>query len=196
MNAATQYNGLVLLNGYLQRLYVFEKTKGILNNGAFNVEKIDIITQQLKKVLEIAEVFNSKKSLDEPNKNILLEIAHITEQLSEEYINEMTRSNSFKEELAVTASAIYAEEHINNGIIQMGELFNPEVKDRFMQHILYYRDRVALVNLVVQKESEGVELLQEDKEQIETWYNETIQNSQYISKDFESINEYLDVQPD
>lgn len=61
MNAATQYNGLVLLNGYLQRLYVFKKTKGILNNGAFNVEKIDIITQQLKKVLEIAEVFNSKK---------------------------------------------------------------------------------------------------------------------------------------
>lgn len=191
MNAATQYNGLVLLNGYLQRLYVFEKTKGILNNGAFNVEKIDIITQQLKKVLEIAEVFNSKKSLDEPNKNSLLEIAHIAEELCEEYKNEMVKSNSFKVELAVTASAIYAEEHINNGIIQMGELFNPEVKDRFMQHILYYRDRVALVNFVVQKESEGEEILQKDKEQIVTWYNQTIQNAQYISKDFDSIKEYL-----
>ena len=191
MNAATQYNGLVLLNGYLQRLYVYEKTKGVLNNGSFNVEKIDIITQQLKKVLEIGEVFNSKKSLDEPNKNSLLEIAEIAEKLSEEYKNEMIKSKSFKEELAVTASAIYAEEHINNGIIQMGELFNPEVKDRFMQHILYYRDRVALVNSVVQKESEGEEISQKDKDQIVTWYNQTIQNAQYISKDFESIREYL-----
>lgn len=191
MNAATQYNGLVLLNGYLQRLYVHEKTKGVLNNGSFNVEKIDIITQQLKKVLEIGEVFNSKKSLDEPNKNSLLEIAEIAEKLSEEYKNEMIKSKSFKEELAVTASAIYAEEHINNGIIQMGELFNPEVKDRFMQHILYYRDRVALVNSVVQKESEGEEISQKDKDQIVTWYNQTIQNAQYISKDFESIREYL-----
>ncbi|MER2170382.1 MAG: hypothetical protein ABS938_07065 [Psychrobacillus psychrodurans] len=191
MNAATQYNGLVLLNGYLQRLYVYEKTKGVLNNGSFNVEKIDIITQQLKKVLEIGEVFNSKKSLDEPNKNSLLEIAEIAEKLSEEYKNEMVKSKSFKEELAVTASAIYAEEHINNGIIQMGELFNPEVKDRFMQHILYYRDRVALVNFVVQKESEGEEISQKDKDQIVTWYNQTIQNAQYISKDFESIREYL-----
>lgn len=121
----------------------------------------------------------------------MLEIAHIAEELCEEYKNEMIKSNSFKEELAVTASAIYAEEHINNGIIQMGELFNPEVKDRFMQHILYYRDRVALVNFVVQKESEGEEILQKDKEQIVTWYNQTIQNAQYISKDFESIKEYL-----
>lgn len=196
MNAATQYNGLVLLNGYLQRLYVFEKTKGLLNNGAFNVEKIDIITQQLKKVLEIAEVFNRKKCLDEPNRNNLLEIANIAEELSEKYKNDIINSHTFKDELAVTASTIYAEEHINNGIIQMGELFNPEVKDRFMQHILYYRDRVALVNFVVQKELEGEENLQKDKDQIVTWYNETIQNSQYISKDFESINEYLDVQPD
>lgn len=60
-----------------------------------------------------------------------------------------------------------------------------------MQHILYYRDRVALVNFVVQKESEGEEILQKDKEQIVTWYNQTIQNAQYISKDFESIKEYL-----
>ncbi|WP_298467507.1 hypothetical protein [uncultured Psychrobacillus sp.] len=191
MKAATQYNGLVLLNGYLQRLYVFEKTKGLLNNGSFNVEKIDTITQQLKKVLDIAEVFNSKKSLDEPNKNNLLEIAEITEKLSEEYKNEMIKSKVFKEELAVTASAIYAEEHINNGIIQMGELFNPEVKDRFMQHILYYRNRVAVVNSVVQKETEGTEQLLEDTFQIKTWFIQTLQNAEYISKDFESIKEYL-----
>ena len=191
MNTATQYNSLVLLNGYKKRLYIYKKTKGILNNGAFNVEKIDIITQQLKKVLEIAEVFNSKKSLDEPNKNSLLEIAHIAEELCEEYKNEMIKSNSFKEELAVTASAIYAEEHINNGIIQMGELFNPEVKDRFMQHILYYRNRVAVVNSVVQKETEGTEQLLEDTFQIKTWFIQTLQNAEYISKDFESIKEYL-----
>lgn len=191
MKAATQYNGLVLLNGYLQRLYVFEKTKGLLNNGSFNVEKIDTITQQLKKVLDIAEVFNSKKSLDEPNKNNLLEIAEIAEKLSEEYKNEMIKSKVFKEELAVTASAIYAEEHINNGIIQMGELFNPEVKDRFMQHILYYRNRVAVVNSVVQKETEGTEQLLEDTFQIKTWFIQTLQNAEYISKDFESIKEYL-----
>lgn len=191
MKAATQYNGLVLLNGYLQRLYVFEKTKGLLNNGSFNVEKIDTITQQLKKVLDIAEVFNSKKSLDEPNKNSLLEIAHIAEELCEEYKNEMIKSKSFKEELAVTASAIYAEEHINNGIIQMGELFNPEVKDRFMQHILYYRNRVAVVNSVVQKETDGTEQLLEDTFQIKTWFIQTLQNAEYISKDFESIKEYL-----
>ena len=155
------------------------------------MEKIDIITQQLKKVLEIAEVFNSKKCLDEPNRNNLLEIANIAEKLSEEYKNEIISSNSFKDELAVTASTIYAEEHINNGIIKMGELFNPEVQDRFMQHILYYRNRVALVNFVVQKESEGIELLQEDIEQIKKWYKETIQTAPYISKDFESIKEYL-----
>ena len=191
MNAAIQYNGLVLLNGYLQRLYVFEKTKGLLNNGSFNVEQIDTITQLLKKVIEIAEDFNSKKFLDEPNKNNLLEIADIAEKLSEEYKNEITKSESFKDELAVTASTIYAEEHVNNGIIKMGELFNPEVQDRFMQHILYYRNRVAVVNFIVQKESEGTELLETDKEQIKRWYTETIATSQYIAKDFESIKEYL-----
>ncbi|WP_342559589.1 hypothetical protein NSQ95_09540 [Psychrobacillus sp. FSL W7-1457] len=191
MKAATQYNGLVLLNGYLQRLYVYEKTKGLLNNNSFNIEKMDTITQELKRVLEIAEDFNSKKMLDEPNRVFLLEIADITEKLCEEHKKEIIESKTFKEEIAVTASSIYAEEHINNGIIKMGDLFNPEVKDRFMQHILYYRNRVAVVNSVVQKETDGTEQLLEDTFQIRTWFVQTLQNAEYISKDFESIKEYL-----
>lgn len=73
----------------------------------------------------------------------------------------------------------------------MGELFNPEIQDRFMQQILYYRNRVALVNAVVQKETEGKEISEKEKEQIKNWYVETSQTSSYMKKDFDSIKEYI-----
>lgn len=191
MNAAIQYNGLVLLYGYLQRLYVHERTKGLLDNGAFNVEKIDIITQHLKKIHDITDVFDNNKKLDETNQALLLDIANVCSEMSDEYKNEILNSKTFKDELAVVASTIYAEEHINNGIIKMGELFNPEIQDRFMQQILYYRNRVALVNAVVQKETEGKEISEKEKEQIKNWYVETSQTSSYMKKDFDSIKEYI-----
>ncbi len=73
----------------------------------------------------------------------------------------------------------------------MGELFNPEIQDRFMQQILYYRNRVALVNAVVQKETEGKEISEKEKEQIKNWYVETSRTSSYMKKDFDSIKEYI-----
>ena len=59
--------------------------------------------------------------------------------------------DSPQRQLAAVVSAVYAEEHVNNGIVRMGELLDPDIADRFRQRIPFFRSRVALVSGWVEK---------------------------------------------
>ena len=54
--------------------------------------------------------------------------------------------DSPQRQLAAIVAAVHAEEHVNNGIVRMGELLDPDIADRFRQRIPFFRSRVALVS--------------------------------------------------
>ncbi len=191
MSVEYQYNGYVLLYGYLQRLFVSEKVKAMLSMEDYKEEKTESLKLLLNELGEIGTYFYINKSLTEEYKEFLLGLTDKVHNFAEEYKEQIKTADSLDDKIAVVASTLYAEEHINSGIIRMGEMFNPAIQDRYLQHLPYYRQRVGWVNSVVHKKVEGSDLSADDSSKINDLYMDITRCIDGIDKDFQSMKAYF-----
>ncbi|MEK3888877.1 hypothetical protein [Bacillus sp. FSL K6-3431] len=191
MNVILQYNGIILLNSYLQRLFVFEKINSMLENSNEHIQ-INTISPLLDTIEEIGNEFNRTKQLSQEDKEKAHLIIGETRKLMKTYLHNISTYTNFEEKIAIAASTIYGEEHINNGVIKLGELFNSEILDRYMQQKPYHQKRVALINHIVHKKVIDNLLTDDEMIQIEKWYDDVIQNKNGIESDLDTINRFID----
>lgn len=185
-----QYNGIVLLYGYLQRLFVYGKVKSMLGAVPETLE-IDSLPSLLDKTSEIFQHFDTKNGLSKEQQQELLAILATVKKLMPHTV-EKTEKPELADQLAVAGAALYAEEYINNGIIHLGMLFNPTIADRFRQHIPHFQNRVNGINSFVDKAANGKSLSTEELVQLDTWYADVMKNAANIPADFQSIYKYID----
>ncbi|GKW46434.1 hypothetical protein [Planococcus sp. NCCP-2050] len=185
-----QYNGIVLLYGYLQRLFVYGKVKSMLGAVPETLE-IDSLPSLLDKTSEIFQHFDTKNGLSKEQQQELLAILATVKKLMPHTV-EKTEKPELADQLAVAGAALYAEEYINNGIIHLGMLFNPTIADRFRQHIPHFQNRVNGINSFVDKAANGKSLSTDELAQLDTWYTDVMKNAANIPADFQSIYKYID----
>lgn len=191
LNPILQYNGIVLLNGYVQRLFVFEKVHSLLTQTNDNAEKMNNLISLLDTLGKIETDFTQTKKISEADVEVTQAVLETTRSLMKEYICNLSSEASFDEKIAIAASTIYAEEHINNGVIELGKLFNPDILDRYMQQIPYHQNRVALVNRIVHKKVANELITESETQQIDKWYSDVIQNKAGIDLDLNTIQRFL-----
>lgn len=184
-----QYNGSVLLYGYLQRLFVYGKVKSMLGTVPETLE-IDSLPSLLDKANEIFQNFDTKNGLTQEQQQELLAILATVKKLVPHTV-EKTENPELADQLAAAGAALYAEEYINNGIIHLGMLFNPTIADRFRQHIPHFQNRVNGINVFVDKTANHKSLSADETAQLEAWYSDVMKNAKNIGADFQSIYKYI-----
>lgn len=184
-----QFNGMVLLNGYLQRLFVYETVRRMTKNGQ-NDGRMEKTRSLLDSLAAIVQQFEQTKQLSGSQINDLLSTLNEVQLMMGDYLPS-TSSVDFEEKLAIAVSSIYGEEHINNELIKLGELFDPEIQDRFMQRIPYYQKRVALSNRIVHKKGNNEPVSSDESAQIEEWFEDVMRNKDGIQSDFHTIRRCL-----
>lgn len=184
-----QYNGIVLLYGYLQRLFVYGKVKSMLGTVPETLE-IDSLPSLLDKTSETFQNFDTKSGLSQKQQQELLAILATVKKLVPQTL-ETDENPALADQLAVAGAALYAEEYINNGIIHLGMLFNPSIADRFRQHIPHFQNRVNGINSFVDKAANHENLSSDENAQLEAWYADAMKNAKNIGTDFQSIYKYI-----
>lgn len=184
-----QYNGIVLLYGYLQRLFVYGKVKSMLGTVPETLE-IDSLPSLLDKTSETFQNFDTKSGLSQKQQQELLAILATVKKLVPQTL-ETDENPALADQLAVAGAALYAEEYINNGIIHLGMLFNPSIADRFRQHIPHFQNRVNGINSFVDKAANHENLSADENAQLEAWYADAMKNAKNIGTDFQSIYKYI-----
>ncbi|TSI05267.1 transcriptional regulator [Lysinibacillus sp. BW-2-10] len=188
--AKTQYNGMILLTGYLQRLFVVETIYQRLKvpHEAERLEQVKFLIDETHKILP---VFEKTKTLTEVQRDELHFILRQIENLMADYFKES--SCSFNEKLAIAGSSLYAEQHVNKGIIRLGEVFNQEINKDFHKRIQFYEQRTKMIDYLVHTLAEGKEPEEQFMKPVEPWFDNVMQNKELILKDIKQIEKMIEI---
>lgn len=184
--ASIHYNGIILLTAYLQRQYVYETIQVRLND--VSDDKLKKVKDMMDHTYAMLKLFEETKSLMDGQKNKLSSFADEMPFLMQNYIQD---DATFNDRLAVVGSTLYAEQMMNNGIIQLCHVFNQEVKKDYTERIKFYADRTKAIDVIVHLLSEGKEIEQGMLRQIDKWYEGIAKQKQNILQDIKKINEML-----
>ncbi|MEK4628688.1 MAG: transcriptional regulator [Solibacillus sp.] len=187
--ASIHYNGIILLTAYLQRQYVYE-TVQVRLNGASD-ENFKKAKDMLDRTYSMLKLFEETKSLMDGQKDKLKAFSNEVTMMMQNYIKE---EPSFNERLAVVGSTLYAEQMMNNGIIQLGHLFKQNVGKDFAARTKFYADRTKAIDIIVHLLAEGKEVEPKMLDQIDKWYDGIAKQKINILQDMKKINEMLDYQ--
>ncbi|MDN4492481.1 hypothetical protein [Ureibacillus aquaedulcis] len=185
-----QYNGMILLTGYLQRLFVAETIYRRIGES-YDQERYDKTKALFDEAFTIIPVFEETRSLTAAQKIQLQLIAQQTEELMKTYFKQMPLT--FKQKLAIVGSSLYAEQHVNAGIIRLGELFNIEVNKDFHQRTKFYEQRTKMIDYLVFAYHHGEEPEEPLKKPIDPWFNDVMRNKDFILGDFKQVAQLLDL---
>jgi hypothetical protein len=183
-----QYNGLVLLYAYLQRAYVHNRTLDLLAAPA-DPRAAQKLLSLLDRVGGAMSTFDKDAGLTEDDARAMRDIVDEARPLVQECLPQA--GDSPQRQLAAVVCAVYAEEHVNNGIVRMGELLDPDIADRFRQRIPFFRSRAAMVSSWVQKATEQHELTPDEAAERDRLLSDVTVASRSVDADLRTITHYL-----
>lgn len=188
MEGKKAYNGIVLLTGYLQRLYVFENIQQQLDIP-HNPERINQIKELFDDTLAMIPIFEQTKELAPTQVNKLKSISSQVEELMSSYFKE--EPYTFNDKVAYVASSLYAEQHVNAGIIRLGNVFNVEVNKDFIKRTKFYEERTKFMNIVTSKIKNKEQLEEQAVKIVEDWFLNVIKNKEAILNDIKAIGNLI-----
>ncbi|MEK4252476.1 transcriptional regulator [Ureibacillus sp. FSL K6-2830] len=185
MDARKVYNGIVLLTGYLQRLYVFENIHHQLNLP-HDSERIQKVKELFDDTLAMLPIFEQAKELAPTQVNKLKSVTNEVESLMASYFKD--EPVSFQEKLAYVGSSLYAEQHVNLGIIRLGKVFQMEVNRDFEMRTKFYEERTKFIDTIVSLIKKNQQIEDKAMEIIESWYTNVKNNKENILNDLKTIS--------
>ncbi|MEC3982564.1 hypothetical protein [Amycolatopsis sp. H20-H5] len=183
-----QLNGLILLYAYLQRVFVHDRV-GAGFPGAAARTGPDPIPGLLDGVGTAIKTFDKDAGLSAEDGKRLLETTGSARSLMRAHLPRPDAA--LPEQLASVAAALYAEEHVNNGLVHLGDIFDPEVADQFRQRIPQFRTQVGVITGYVGKVTGGEPLTGEENAQLGSWFTNVTGSAAHIEQDFQRIEQYL-----
>lgn len=182
--AVTQYNGIILLTGYLQRLFVAETIYKKIGENA-NEDRYSQLKGLLDESYAILPEVEKHQALTTVQMDRLQKIAAQTEELLRTYFKQTPYT--FKQKLAIVGSSLYAEQHVNSGIVRLGEIFQIEVNKDFHQRIKFYEQRTKMIDYLVFVLEKNEEPEEQFKKPVDPWFEDVMKNKDYILGDFKKI---------
>ena len=184
-----QYNGIILLTGYLQRVFVAETILERVGEP-YNQERYDKAKALLDDAYTIIPVVEETKTVSQDQKKRLEIIAKHTEELMKTYFKQMPLT--FNEKLAIVGSSLYAEQHVNAGIVRLGELFNIKVNKDFHQRVKFYEQRTKMIDHLAFTRNQKEELEEQFTKPIDPWFSDVMRNKNLILEDFKQVEQLLE----
>ena len=185
--ASIQYNGIILLASYLQRLYVYETIQVKINDATD--EKLNKVKGMFEHSEMMVKIFEETKSLMDGQRDKLKSFAGEVTLLMQDYIKD---EPDFNERLAVVGSTLYGEQMMNFGVIKLGHIFKQNVGKDFPARAKFYEDRTKAVDLMVHLVAQGDTIEEGMQDLINKWYVGIAAQKGGILTDIRKINEMLD----
>lgn len=182
MTAKIQYNGMLLLASYVQRLYVNEQVKGRL---AEESERLGQVKDYFDSINAIMPMFSQTKLLTVSQGDKLASILHGVRKMMNHYFEPLNTSYEYK--LRIVTSTLFAEKLMVTGIIHLGQIFNEEVGTDILKRVKFYDDRTTMVNKLVAAQQSGMPVTEEVEGVIHSWYEGIIKQQQNILNDLNKI---------
>ncbi|HWL25855.1 MAG TPA: hypothetical protein VNR38_19245 [Ureibacillus sp.] len=187
-NVTAQYHGMIILTGYLQRLFVAETIYRRLNEP-YNQERFDQIKALMDEAYTIIPVYEQTGSLTMAQKIELKFILQKTEELMSSYFKQMPLS--YNQKLAIVGSSLYADQHVNAGIVRLGEIFQIDVGEDYKQRLEFYEERTELIDYIVYVLHHNDQPNVQATQQIDPWFNGIMKNKSLIDDDIKKIRNLI-----
>lgn len=183
-----QYNGLILIAGYLQRLFVAETIYAKLQIPT-DPARMEKIKELIDKAQPIIDEFETTFTLKEDQKLQCFIVLDEIDRLMKGYFKPF--ATSLKDKLAIVASSLYGEQMANNGVIKLGKLFNAPVHKDFEMRSKFYADRTKMMDFLVHTLENNETPDAEFTAPIDGWYENIMRSKEGILGDIQKIYELL-----
>ena len=182
MTAKVQYNGMLLLASYVQRLFVAEQVKGRLGEES---TQLSTVKDYFDSINAIMPMYTQTKMLTVTQGEKLSEILHGVKNMMSDYFEPLNTSYEYK--LRIVTSTLFAEKLMISGIIHLGEIFNEDVGSDFQKREKFYEERTTLVNKLVAAHVARNAPTEQVISVINTWFEGILKQQEHILKDMNKI---------
>ena len=182
MTAKVQYNGMLLLASYVQRLFVAEQVKGRLGEES---TQLSTVKDYFDSINAIMPMYTQTKMLTVTQGEKLSEILHGVKNMMSDYFEPLNTSYEYK--LRIVTSTLFAEKLMISGIIHLGEIFNEDVGSDFQKREKFYEERTTLVNKLVAAHVARNAPTEQVVSVINTWFEGILKQQEHILKDMNKI---------
>ena len=182
MTAKVQYNGMLLLASYVQRLFVAEQVKGRLGEES---TQLSIVKDYFDSINAIMPMYTQTKMLTVTQGEKLSEILHGVKNMMSNYFEPLNTSYEYK--LRIVTSTLFAEKLMISGIVHLGEIFNEDIGSDFQKREKFYEERTTLVNKLVAAHVARNAPTEQVISVINTWFEGILKQQEHILKDMNKI---------
>lgn len=182
MTAKVQYNGMLLLASYVQRLFVAEQVKGRLGEES---TQLSTVKDYFESINAIMPMFTQTKMLTVTQGAKLSEILHGVKNMMDHYFEPLNTSYEYK--LRIVTSTLFAEKLMVSGIVHLGKIFNEDIGSDFQKREKLYEERTTLVNKLVAAHVAGNLPTEQVISVINTWFEGILNQQQHIINDMNKI---------
>ena len=182
MTAKVQYNGVLLLASYVQRLFVAEQVKKRLGEES---TQLATIKDYFESINAIMPMFTQTKVLTVTQGEKLTHILRGVQRMMDYYFEPLNTSYEYK--LRIVMSTLFAEKLMISGIIHLGKVFNEDVGNDFEKREKQYEERITLVNKLVAAHVADNSPTEQVASVIDTWFKGILNQQEHIIKDMNKI---------
>lgn len=185
-----QLNALTFLYAYTQYVLVHERVMaGLPPEKPAELDKPRVL--RLAKVVDDMILdFRKEDGLSDLERRRVIRLAReIKSHVREKW---PPRDASLTEWIASAAAHFYCEEHINNGYVRMGRVFDPDMADRFLERVEFCRGQTVTITKYAHKVADGEQLTYGETNQLEVWKEDAIAHLDNLDSDFGDIKMYVE----
>ncbi len=185
-----QLNALTFLYAYTQYVLVHERVMaGLPPDKPAELDKPRIL--KLAKVIDDMILdFRKEDGMTGVERR---RVVRISRELKPHIQSKWPRNDAtLTDWIASAAAHFYCEEHINNGYIRMGRVFDPKMADSFLERVEFCRGQTATITKYANKVAAGEELTYGENNQLEVWKEDAVSHLDNLDSDFGDIRMYVD----
>lgn len=185
-----QLNALTFLYAYTQYILVHERVMaGLPPDRPAELDQPRIL--KLAKVVDDMILdFRKEDGLNDTERR---RVVRISRELKPHVQEKWPRGDAdLTTWIASAAAHFYCEEHVNNGYVRMGRVFDQDMADRFLERVEFCRGQTMTITKYANKVAAGDVLTVGESNQLEVWKEDAIAHLDNLDSDFGDIKMYVD----
>ena len=179
-----QYNGMLLLASYVQRLHVFYATLQHVEQKQY--KELQQQKEAFDSINAIMPMFEATKTLTMTQFDKMQELTTSTIEAMKHYFQPLNTTFGYK--VAVVTSTFFGEQMMNNGIIRLSHIFKEEISKDFERRVKFYEERTKMMQIVVVLLKDGKMPEDDIVKTVEKFYEGIMKNQQLIIDDLQKIS--------
>lgn len=186
-----QYNGLILLAGYLHRLHVQDEILRLTGQARAGREScLPLLQGALISGLAAMGPGPVPAELEQQAQAML----PLVERWYQDSLPRPRYETRLEWRVAATAGALCGEKQVNDGLLTLVRLIEPVRAPRFEEQSLFHQGRVRVAGTVVGALVRSQRPPEPELSYLERWYDELFVNRDGVARDLQAVGHLLSAQ--